>query len=268
MPHPPRHFGCALALHSAQPRERRAGCAWTSVLPCAARAPASGPMRSRLDTAEVAVITMTWTVRLQVRSAGFHPAQMGSIPIRSATHNRSHRRACASVTEIGRNDWAAPEPVTGTFCFHLLSSMEQSAGLRSRRCTFESCRRYQCVSAWQSGRLRLIANQVSSQSRWFESTRTLQDKARAFGCGRSSTAELRVVVPPVSVRFRPVTPKRMVFLHALVAKPSIQGAHHETEVRAARRRLLSPHRCASAVAATRLRHRSSAVNAWCTAAST
>jgi hypothetical protein len=227
-------------------------------------------MRSRLDTAEVAVITMTWTVRLQVRSAGFHPAQMGSIPIRSATHDRSHRRACASVTEIGRNDWAAPEPVTGTFCFHLLGSKDQSAGLRSRRCTFESCRRYQGVSAWQSGRLHLIANQVSSQTRWFESTRTLQDKARAFGRGRSSTAELRVVVPPVAVRFRPVTPKRIGFFDALVAKPSLhrKGAHHETEVRAARRRLLSPHRCASVVAAIPLRHRSNVVSAWCMAAST
>jgi hypothetical protein len=32
---------------------------------------------------------------------------------------------------------------------------------------------------------------------------------RALGCGRSSMAELRVVTPPVPVRLRPVTPKRM-----------------------------------------------------------
>jgi hypothetical protein len=29
-----------------------------------------------------------WTVRLQVRSTGFHPVQMGSIPIRSAKQER------------------------------------------------------------------------------------------------------------------------------------------------------------------------------------
>jgi hypothetical protein len=32
---------------------------------------------------------------------------------------------------------------------------------------------------------------------------------RALGCGRSSKAELRIVTPPVPVRIRPVTPKRM-----------------------------------------------------------
>ena len=32
---------------------------------------------------------------------------------------------------------------------------------------------------------------------------------RALGCGRSSMAELRDVTPPVPVRLRPVTPKRM-----------------------------------------------------------
>ena len=32
---------------------------------------------------------------------------------------------------------------------------------------------------------------------------------RALGCGRSSMAELRDVTPPVPVRLRPATPKRM-----------------------------------------------------------
>jgi hypothetical protein len=40
--------------------------------------------------------------------------------------------------------------------------------------------------------------------------REAEPPQRVLGCGRSSTAELRDVTPPVPVRLRPVTPKRML----------------------------------------------------------
>ena len=51
------------------------------------------------------------------RTPGFHSGNAGSNPARD-TNSRSPRRAHASRAETGRNDWAAPEPVTGwNVCF-------------------------------------------------------------------------------------------------------------------------------------------------------
>jgi hypothetical protein len=55
----------------------------------------------------------TCRVRLDGRGhRAFNPGTLGSNPARDA-RTRSPRRAHASRVEIGRNDWAAPEPVTG-----------------------------------------------------------------------------------------------------------------------------------------------------------
>jgi hypothetical protein len=55
----------------------------------------------------------TCRVRLDGRGhRAFNPGTLGSNPARDAS-TRSPRRAHASRVEIGRNDWAAPEPVTG-----------------------------------------------------------------------------------------------------------------------------------------------------------
>lgn len=51
------------------------------------------------------------------RTPGFQSGNAGSNPARD-TSSRSPRRAHASRAETGRNDWAAPEPVTGwNVCF-------------------------------------------------------------------------------------------------------------------------------------------------------
>lgn len=59
----------------------------------------------------------TCRVRLDGRGhRAFNPGTLGSNPARDAS-TRSPRRAHASGVEIGRNDWAAPEPVTGWISF-------------------------------------------------------------------------------------------------------------------------------------------------------
>ena len=59
----------------------------------------------------------TCRVRLDGRGhRAFNPGTLGSNPARDAS-TRSPRRAHASRVEIGRNDWAAPEPVTGWISF-------------------------------------------------------------------------------------------------------------------------------------------------------
>jgi hypothetical protein len=53
------------------------------------------------------------------------------------------------------------------------------------------------------------ARDLGSRGRRFKPCHRDQT-VRALGCGRSSMAELRVVIPLVPVRLRPVTPKRML----------------------------------------------------------
>lgn len=94
----------------------RSGCARRGM--CAARGPATcseSPRptgRSRLGTAEV---DSSCRVRPAVQDSGFSFRQRG-FDSRTRLHKqqtRRRRRAHASTLETGRNDWAAPEPVTG-----------------------------------------------------------------------------------------------------------------------------------------------------------
>ena len=63
--------------------------------------------------------------------------------------NPKSRRRSRRATQTGRNDWAAPEPVTGTFCFSLDVAKWskapdcKSGGASPRR--FNSDRRVQCL---------------------------------------------------------------------------------------------------------------------------
>ena len=103
----PLHVGCV----RAKARARRRACAWPRCGPRAA---------SRLVHRVIRVWAQpTWImclVRLTARTPGFHLGNTGSIPVRDTTTirtTRSPRRSRASRVEIGRNDRAAPEPVTG-----------------------------------------------------------------------------------------------------------------------------------------------------------
>jgi hypothetical protein len=74
--------------------------------------------RSRVDTAEVnSPSPNSCRVRLAGRGHRvFSPATRVRLP-HATPANRSPRGAHASGAENGRNDWAAPEPVTGWMCF-------------------------------------------------------------------------------------------------------------------------------------------------------
>ena len=103
----PLHVGCV----RAKARVRRRACAW----------PRSGQRAADHLVHRVvrAWAQPTWImclVRLTARTPGFHLGNTGSIPVRDTTTTkttRSPRRSRASRAEIGRNDRAAPEPVTG-----------------------------------------------------------------------------------------------------------------------------------------------------------
>ncbi len=75
------------------------------------------------------------------RTPGFHSGNAGSNPARD-TSSRSPRRAHASRAETGRNDWAAPEPVTGwNVCF--VNSVARVPACLAGRRGFESRTRRQ-----------------------------------------------------------------------------------------------------------------------------
>ena len=50
----------------------------------------------------------------QVRTPVFHTGDAGSSPAHDAINPKSRRRS-RRATQTGRNDWAAPEPVTGIY---------------------------------------------------------------------------------------------------------------------------------------------------------
>lgn len=127
------------------------------------------------------------------RSRSFRGSGHRAIPVtrvripHAITRHKSLRRACASKAEIGRDDWAAPEPVTGWNTPRWLSGVRAPVYETGGR-TFDPCTRY-------------------------------QDIARALVVGRSSRAELRVVTPPVPVRIRAVNPERMCGRQASLSAP-------------------------------------------------
>ena len=60
---------------------------------------------------------------------------------------RNPRRVHASGVEIGRNDWAAPEPVTGWIRWGCSSTPGRAAALQAAGCRFEPCHLHQCNNA-------------------------------------------------------------------------------------------------------------------------
>jgi hypothetical protein len=142
------------------------------------------------------------------------------------------------ATQTGRNDWAAPEPVTGTFVLRLVNSVARVPACPAGGRRFDSGTRRQSTRsragthaarrkpAATIGRLRnpspepFVHLDVARRSkapdcksgganpRRFESDRRVPCK-RALGGGRSSLAEPRVVGPLISVRLRAATPRRM-----------------------------------------------------------
>ena len=86
-------------------------------------------------------------VRLVVRTPGFHSGYAGSNPARDAINPKSPERS-RLATQTGRNDWAAPEPVTGTFVLLLdVAKWSKASDCKSDgKCPrqFEPDRRVQC----------------------------------------------------------------------------------------------------------------------------
>jgi hypothetical protein len=101
---------------------------------------------SRVGTAEVESRLMSRSSR-GPRTPGFQFGYAGSNPARDAS-TRSPRRAHASRAEIGRNDWAAPEPVTGWNPQRLVSSVGfRAPAYEAGGRTFDSCTRCQSCRA-------------------------------------------------------------------------------------------------------------------------
>jgi hypothetical protein len=109
----PLHFGCVHAL-----RGHTAWCWWPGM--CAAQ----GLSHVQRDTTSDGMLAFghsrsglsVWSCSSRrPRTPGFQSGNAGSKPARD-TSSRSPYRAHASRVEIGRNDWAAPEPVTGWIC--------------------------------------------------------------------------------------------------------------------------------------------------------
>ena len=117
----PLHFGCVQALRGGTSWCRRRGMCAALVATCSETPRPTG--RSRPGTAEVDFCR----VRLVGRGhRNFNPGTRVRLP-HAMPGTRSPRGAHASRAEIGRNDWAAPEPVTGWI------SVE--------RCRFKTCQR-------------------------------------------------------------------------------------------------------------------------------
>ena len=72
------------------------------------------------------------------RTPPFQGGYAGSNPARDA-RTRNLRRAHASGVETGRNDWAAPEPVTGWITWGCSSTPGRAAALQAAGYRFESC---------------------------------------------------------------------------------------------------------------------------------
>lgn len=85
----------------------------------------------------------TCRVRLDGRGhRAFNPGTRVRSP-HATPEQRSPRRAHASKVEIGRNDWAAPEPVTGWIQWGRSSTPGRAAALQAAGCRFEPCHLHQ-----------------------------------------------------------------------------------------------------------------------------
>lgn len=140
----PLHFGCVHAL-----RGHATWCWWSGMCAALGQAPCSETPHptgcSRLGTAEVDL--QFRRVRLDGRGhRAFNPGTRVRIP-HATPEQRSPRRAHASRVEIGRNDWAAPEPVTGWIQWGCSSTPGRAAALQAAGCRFEPCHLHQCNNA-------------------------------------------------------------------------------------------------------------------------
>lgn len=158
----PLHFGCVHAL-----RGHATGCWWSGMCAVLGQTTCSETPRptgrSRLGTAEVepsprnsagraaalqaagrafnqspgAPTSMSRSSR-RPRTPPFQGGYAGSNPARDA-RTRNLRRAHASGVETGRNDWAAPEPVTGWITWGCSSTPGRAAALQAAGYRFEPC---------------------------------------------------------------------------------------------------------------------------------
>ena len=87
------------------------------------------------------------TRRVRLAGRGHHSFKVDTrVRIPHATPaNRSPCRTHASRAEIGRNDWAAPEPVTGWILWGCSSVPGRAAALQAAGRRFEPCHLHQCL---------------------------------------------------------------------------------------------------------------------------
>ena len=121
------HFGCAPALRRRKTSRctRRGMCAAGHPASCSETPPPTGGLargHSRSGSLQVVFVQLA-------RTPGFHSGYAGSNPAHGANNPKSRRRS-RHATQTGRNDWAAPEPVTGVFCMASLTQ-RKSARLSS-----------------------------------------------------------------------------------------------------------------------------------------
>ena len=140
------HFGCVLALRGRATWCWRCGmCVATDQAPCSETPRPTG--RSRSGTAEVDLC------RVRLDGRGHHPS--ASRLLRRARWGRGFKSRTRSQStgtpwssrfgvEIGRNDWAAPEPVTGCISVGFGSKPGRAAALRAAGCGFNPYHLQQC----------------------------------------------------------------------------------------------------------------------------
>ena len=165
------HFGCALALRRRKTSRctRRGMCVAGRPASCSETPPPTGGLargHSRSGSLQVVFVQLA-------RTPEFHSGYAGSTPAHG-TNNPKSRRRSRRATQTGRNDWAAPEPVTGIFSYCLVNSEEECSPVQRAVPGSSPARGASC---------------------------------RALGGGRSSMAEPRVVIPLTLVRFRSAHPQ-------------------------------------------------------------
>lgn len=143
----PLHFGCVHALRCRVTWCWRYGmCATLGQVTCSETPHPTGC--SRLGTAEVESMSRSSSWR---RTPGVQSGDAGSEP-HAMPEQPGTPTSSRSGVEIGRNDWAAPEPVTG-WMYCLVSSAENRApACEAGGRTFESCTRYQHCRSSSMGR--------------------------------------------------------------------------------------------------------------------
>lgn len=116
----------------------RSGITRPSQLSRQSSRPVSGRPRVRIvaeGTTHVVFVQTVEDTGLSIRERGFES--------RTRHQFRNPRRAHASGVEIGRNDWAAPEPVTGWIRWGCSSTRGRAAALQAAGCRFDPCHLHQ-----------------------------------------------------------------------------------------------------------------------------